>query len=351
MNKSPRRPEIADRPRSRILAADLYPLLVAALFSTLRRADSPCLRRGMAQFSGRLAYLTSSAKRQSSKRGVRSCLGASCNADSIVRESFLTFWEDLFGTVLLDRDRGRVSSIECCGVEQIVEAVDRGRGAILWESNSFGFRALAKQALFLKGLPLLQVHAELHLGGLRSPGNGESNFRLNHLVPWLREFEAPYIQGEVALPRHGSLSFTRTLRRHVENGGILCSAADGQIGERVTEVAFFGRYKAFPTGMVSLARSTGIAIFPLFCLRTAPERYVVCVEEPLRQGAEADRDDAKRSTIRDFASRLEILIRRYPGQFKNWQSLDTESPASATLSPSPDSERTPIGKVGRQHDA
>ncbi len=95
-------------------------------------------------------------------------------------------------------------------------------------------------------------------------------------------------------------------------------------------VKHLGRPREFPTGMVSLARSAGAPLLPLFCLPSPEGGFQVIIERPVRLLRTGDRDRDLRDSLQDFAALFETHIARHPGWYRLWSGAAgerTDSPA------------------------
>jgi len=299
----------------------LYCFLVAALIEVTGQIGSGTLRRAVVRTLGATAFRFSSGKRRGARSGVNRFFTDSLpGQDQIVWESFQFFWEELFWLLPTREERRLAQDATVHGLEHLESALKEGKGAILLESNSFGYRSGAKQVLSRKGHSLIQVHAENHLGGLRNRAPASSPFRLkirNVFEAW----ECQFIDEFVYLPSEPNLAYGRRLRQFLASNRIICSAGDGDWGERHLSLSFLGGIRRFPTGMVSLSRATGAPIIPLIAVREPEGNLKVVLEAPLRIKPESGREEATREGLTEFAAVLERWISSYPGLYRNWQSL------------------------------
>jgi len=204
--------------------------------------------------------------------------------------------------------------ITIIGEELLRSALTKGRGVILLESNAFGYRVIAKQLLSRRGFRLHQVHAENHLNGLRNEGLGANWMRRAVLKRTFERWEKKFMSEIIDLPGGESMLFTRTLQRRLAANSIICSAGDGGLGQKLVTVPFLGRDRPFATGMFSLSKISGSPILPLFCFQEEGD------EIKLVLGPEHDVvKDGVDGALVSFVRLLEDYIRRYPGQYRNWQ--------------------------------
>lgn len=302
--------------------ADLYFTAVVSLMGAVRFIGSPRLGELLSRTAAVTAYRLLPKRRKARIQGLRVSFENKDDLDdrSIILASLTNFWRDFFLSLRPDTlERSSLCQIE--GEDHLRSALDRGKGVILWESNSFGRRTLAKQFLASRGYGIVQVHIENHLGGLRNSGLDKSRWRRSVLHPILEGWEREYIDEIIYLPRDGSLSYARVLRRRLQENRIICSAADGSWGERSLTIPFLGGARKFSTGMVSLSRLTGAPLIPLFCWRESDDRYLIRLFSPLTHPSRVDRDEATRSTLTEFAKIFESCVKQHPGQYHNWQSV------------------------------
>jgi lauroyl/myristoyl acyltransferase len=109
----------------------------------------------------------------------------------------------------------------------------------------------------------------------------------------------------------------------LRRGEVVALQGDRALGTRgdVT-VDFFGAPAAFPLGPFVLARATGVALVPAFCLLDADRRYTVVVEESIRVAAGEEIEALGR-----WARVLEAAVRRAPEQWFNFFDVWSTSPA------------------------
>lgn len=289
----------------RLLATDLYYLLVITLIFLVRLAPYHRLREALIDGAAGAAYLFSRAKRRRIERNLREALG---NLDTgrrrrIVRGSLRGLWEDLFGA---PERRAEVR-----GLERLEAALARGKGVILWESNGLGRRAASKQILQSRGLLVHQVHGANNFGGFFNPDYAATWLRRAVLKPFFDSCERPFVAEIIDLPGSNSLAFTRRLRELLQENAILCISGDGRSGQKLILLPFLGGAEYFSPGMVSLAKISGATILPMFCLRQPEGRTMLVFEEPIRVDA----------GIAQYADMLEAYIRQHPEQYRNWHLL------------------------------
>jgi len=304
---------------------DLYFLLVIALLKVIGWSSSPRLKNVVVHSIAAAAYRLSRNKRRRCEENVTRTFCEDLGKQQrrrIVKRAFSEFWRDVFSLTLSRREKAALKAIELSGVEHLQAALNAGRGAILWESNSFGQRHLAKHLLYERGFSLHQVHSEGHLGGFWSEQHVATWVRRHIVKPFFERCEKSVIEKILYLPDSDSLVFTRRLRERLKQNAILCIAGDGGSGRKTIPQLLFGHTKLFATGMVSLAKISGAPILPMFCVQEADGKIRLIIKRPVRVETEVERVQGVESSVAEYVGLLESFIRRYPEQYRSWHYLD-----------------------------
>jgi lauroyl/myristoyl acyltransferase len=235
----------------------------------------------------------------------------------IAKAAVYAFWEEPLSVLPSAREEGMLSSMSVQGIEHLCRALDRGKGAILWES-SLGLRSLAKQALHQRGFSLSQVHAEHHIGGFIGSYEPISWLRSRLIEPFFENSERHCAAEFIYLPQSGQLAFSRTLLSRLKQNAIVCISGDAPEGYGLIPMPFLGQIELFATGMVSLARMCGAAILPVFCVRAHSGRADLVIEPRIPIQQHGDRDSSLRASMASYVRLLESYIRRYPEQYRRW---------------------------------
>ncbi len=170
------------------------------------------------------------------------------------------------------------------------------------------------------GFPITQVHDASHRAGFA--GDPDASWVRDALVlAWFAAREREFTAGVIELPRPEPLAAIRGILTTLRANGIVCITADVAHGHRLLTLPLLGAPATFATGMVSVARTTGAALLPLFCVREPDGRTRVIVEAPIPvAGARPDDgdDDAAAPSLRAYAELLARYVWRYPEQYRNW---------------------------------
>ena len=268
------------------------------------------------------AYHFSQRKRRLSEKSVSEVFQGRLNEDhtrNIVKGSFYHFWLDIF-SLPYGCSGATLPPHHIQGLEHLHDSLERGNGAILWESSYFGRRNFAKHILFEKGFAIDQIHTYNHTGGFGGSRDRQSWVRKRVIGPYFDRCERAFLQDIIYLGDRNSLTFTRTLVNRLKNNGILCISADGTRGQKFISAPVLGRPNLFPTGILNLARFTGTPILPLFCYVDKKERTSLVILPPLKVPSGLQREDALENGVQQFAAQLESYVRTYPEQYRRWDS-------------------------------
>ena len=269
-----------------------------------------------------IAYRWSARKRRLTERAVSQAMASAdliADHEGVVRGAFREFWRETFSLVLMPAERRALRLVAADGLEHLREAVAGGRGVILSESSNFGRRLIAKQILQDHGFSIHQVHAQLHVGGFAA-GGVRSRAR-SILKVALTRLERETVAGIIDIPDSHSLAYAREIVRLLAVGGIVCIAGDGRFGQRLLSVPFLGGVQPFATGVINLARVTGAALLPMFCVEEPDESVRFIIEPPVSVGSRRDKQDVIADAINQYAALLDSYIRRYPTQYRGWHLL------------------------------
>lgn len=200
------------------------------------------------------------------------------------------------------------------GFEHLETALAAGRGAILVHMH-FGCKQFPLVALGIMGRDVSQigyrdeaaedhswVHRNVHL---RIRMRLEDQFRVKHIHV-----------GKSLRPAYD------TLKRN----GILMITGDGiggirGAGENYIPLPFLGRTMLFPPGPARMARTTGAALLPLFCVQQPDYSHTAVIEAPIARQLTDDREADVRRTTAAFARVFETYVERHPEHWMFWEEF------------------------------
>lgn len=198
------------------------------------------------------------------------------------------------------------------GEEHVRAALARGRGGLLLD-GFLGRRVLAREALRQSGYALGQIHVQDH-GGDHSWLGQRGLRRLHRRLSRRAGLEVVEV-----VP--GSLAYLRGLVARLQQNALFVTSGLGTSGDKFVAVEALGTTLAVPTGMLSLARTTGAALLPLVAYEDAAGRDHVVVEAPLPPPAPGDAGLV--AAAQAYAVVLEGWVRRYPTQWFWWYAPPT----------------------------
>jgi len=218
-------------------------------------------------------------------------------------ESYARYWVESFQlpeTSPADIERGLVAE----GWEQIVEARERGTGAIIALPHLGGWEWAAMWTTRCRDTPLTVVVESLEPPDVYEWFVGLREQLGMHVVP--------------LGPRAGTEVLNALRANHV-----VCLLCDRDISGGGIEVEFFGERTTLPGGPATLALRSGAPIFPT-AIYFEGDQHRGVVRPPLDTARRGKlRADVERIT-QDLADELELLIRRAPEQWHllqpNWPS-------------------------------
>jgi len=313
-----------------MILLDVYCLAVVAIVEILARLPSRLRGFAMAVLA-RIAYALSRRKRRSIEDNLDLAFGADLNAarkTQLTIACFRAFWEEMVAWVPSAAAKSPTDCVQIKGIEHLEHALARGKGVILWESNGFGRRVLAKRALHARGFPVIQMHGASHLGVLLADDSPGTWLRTRVLRPYFERRESAFVAEILIIPLVSSMTSSRVYVDRLRANGILCVAGDGLIARKQHALDFLGGTTPFAPGMVKLAQSAGATLLPMFCVPTDGQNAVLEIDPPVVLQGSGDRNERIEHALCQFAAALEARIRQRPDCFRNWHQIGgARSPA------------------------
>jgi lauroyl/myristoyl acyltransferase len=313
----------------RVNRKDLYFPAVIALLRVSRQFPIP-LRRAMVWAIALAASRVSFHKRRLALEGLDRAFGgqlASAQKDKLATGVFYHFWRESFWLTPSNAEMKMIAKIPLRGEAHLRSALSLGKGVILLENNQFGSRNLARRVLHARGYAIHQVHAFDHAGSGFDVGSDRSGWASVRLREFCAACEMEFLAEIIRLPTSGSLAFTRELVDRLKRNCIVCIAGGGQLSQRLITLPFFGIERTFSTGIVSLGRTAGAPILPLFCIDQTDADIEVIIEPPIDVESAPTREANLIEGVRQSVVVLEQYVRKYPEQFYGWSELVRNAPA------------------------
>jgi lauroyl/myristoyl acyltransferase len=240
--------------------------------------------------------------------------------DQIIRECYREVWREALSLLPTAGDWAALRQAKIEGWEHLQSALASGRGAILWEASMFGSRNASKQILRDRGIAVHQVHATSHAGWRGVRLRWGTWLRRRIVVPTIHRWMSRLVASVIWLRRGQSPAASRVLWDLLGHNGVVCSAADGTLGARLALDGYLGRRRVFATGMVSLARLTGAALLPMFCIQNQKGIPTLTIGPPIQVDEGVDRQRAARSCITQWLRLFETHVKAHPGKYRAWHA-------------------------------
>lgn len=110
----------------------------------------------------------------------------------------------------------------------------------------------------------------------------------------------------------------RPIVERLKEGAAVALTGDGWHSAGFVEVEFLGRKVPFTTGALSIARSSGAVVVPVFATGAPPDRLRFVLEEPFTVSREGPSKRAVQAAATAYALRVEHHLLRNPA---SWQHL------------------------------
>ena len=210
------------------------------------------------------------------------------------------------------------------GREHLNEALGCGKGVVLIQSP-FGKRLMGSLVLAEEGYPVSQVHGRGHGGS--SSWLGRKVIRKLH-----RKWESRLFSDILEIDNR-SLAYLRPIIQRLKQNRVVYMPGMAGGASRYLPVEFLGApaKKMFPTGVASLARTTGAALIPFFCYRHSDGSDRLKIEKPIDVRREGRTDEDLQFALRKYAHLVESYVLKYPSQFMRWHLGRAAGRSSAKL--------------------
>ena len=205
--------------------------------------------------------------------------------------------------------------IRLIGAAHLQQAIEAGRGAILWVTETSFSTLIAKMALHAAGYRACQLSRPQH-------GFSTTPFGMRFLNPIWTRIEDRFIAERILIKGETGAEALAVLRERLGANHIVIITVVPQ-AHKLVEVPFLHSRLPLPTGPIRLAKTTGAALLPVFTLARDDGGFDVTIHHPLYPVA-AEVDDASIAT--GYAKLLQTFALHHPAQWNGWQWLkhDTE---------------------------
>ena len=203
-------------------------------------------------------------------------------------------------------------AIEIAGEEHLISALDRGKGAILWDSHFYGASLVTKMGLYRCGYRLRHLSRREH-------GFSSTRFGMAVLNPVRIRSEERYL-AERIVPAENPGGVLAELATHLGENRIVNITVRGEAARPVETSFFEGRLRIAP-GAPVLAWNSKAVLIPVFTTCTGAGRYCVRLDRPIELDEFSTRGEAVLGAAEDYARRLEKIVADKPGQWIEWFNI------------------------------
>ena len=198
------------------------------------------------------------------------------------------------------------------GLENLTDALARGKGVILWNSD-FAYR-------------VIMIHVALRQTGfaaanLTRPEHGfsVSPFAMRFLNPLWAAAENRFMAERIMIENNDAGSALKILRDRLAKNKIVVITVS-ETGRRTYDAKFFHGKIRVATGPVHLARTSGAPLLPVFVLRNEDGIYEVSIRRAL--DAEDTSEPLYAAAINDYVAMLAPMVLKYSDQWNGWLALE-----------------------------
>ncbi|TIQ36384.1 MAG: hypothetical protein E5X48_09365 [Mesorhizobium sp.] len=214
------------------------------------------------------------------------------------------------------------------GLDGLREALQRGRGAIVWCDQFIAQTIMGKRALFEAGIEAHQVSVTFH-------GFSESKFGLHVINRPLVEVENRFLKSRIVFERADAYQVTARIQKTLRQNGVVLMTNTIHAGSTFTEIAMgVHGWTHLASAPANFAARAGAALFAMSTLEIVPFReYRAIVSPELKPDAiPATPLPAKDVTAKNLVLQAGyILLKRdhlleaiksYPDQMMVWSSAN-----------------------------
>jgi len=234
--------------------------------------------------------------------------------EKFIKKAVVAYFENHFVDRMQLFTFGRLKSsnirhyIRIENIAMLERSLAKGKGCILIHGH-YGPAQLFIAAISLAGFPITQI------GYVHKQGYSFIGEKLALPMRFLLESKIP---GKIFYADR----FIRPVFRCLKKNEIIANAGDGTGGGNMLGrhkiIPFMKRYRAFPTGSVKLAETTGADLLPLFMNIAKDKTYRIRFGEPLKlERGEKDID----SVLRQYAGMFESQVLQNPGMWHFWDEF------------------------------
>jgi lauroyl/myristoyl acyltransferase len=196
------------------------------------------------------------------------------------------------------------------GEAELQKALNNGKGAILWITESAYSSLIFKMALHRAGYRASQLSRPSH-------GYSASPFGIKFLNPLWTTVEDRFIAERVTIHNDNATSALAILRARLAANRVVIITVNS-LAHKFVEAPFFQDFIRVPTGPMRLMQETGAALLPAFAFAANSTHFDVTIERALPS---ADSEGTFNTAATVYSKRLESYVRAYPEQWTGWDFM------------------------------
>jgi lauroyl/myristoyl acyltransferase len=311
-SRTHRRRSLAARPAWQasdlVIAGSLASLLLPAWL--LPEAAWPMLCRALA----RIPWLTDRPLFVRTAASLQAALGERDHrrAAALARNLQAAVYELRMQNLRAWRPGGWEPAIALEGEDNLVKALARGNGAVLWVAH-FAFNSnITKIALHRRGYRVSHLSRPEH-------GFSKTRFGVAALNPVRCGSEDRYLAQRVVFDRRAPSTAMRKMVQALRGNDVVSITAGAWEGSDLAEGPLCGGRLSIAIGASRLAAHAGAALLPVFSVRDHGLGFRTVIEPPI--AVEASRPEMHGAAAAEFLRRHEPWVRQFPDQWRGWKEL------------------------------
>jgi hypothetical protein len=209
----------------------------------------------------------------------------------------------------------------------LVEALQNGKGAVLWVSPTVFNSLPTKIALHAKGYKVSHLSSPVH-------GYSETRFGVDVLNRVRCIPEDRYLAQRIVFDSAAPTTAMRRMMRALKAGEVVSIVAANTEGFEMVEGPIFGGHLPVAVGAPRLAALTGAPLLPTFVVRDPQRGFRIVIEAPIPLDPNQESDARTVAAAAEYLRRSEPWVRQYPEQWRAWSKWRPRSVSETAVSDS-----------------
>lgn len=240
------------------------------------------------------------------------------DARRLERDVMATVYEETCYTLREHRKRGWQPRIRLHGRKHIEQALESGRGVVLWINPSSYAELIVKKALHEADIPLVNLRSYVH------PYSGSRWGK--RFLNWIRtSVEDRYLQATVVLYPDREAVALRELQLWLRKNAVVSISAIAAGGHPFAARCLSGTLK-LAMGAPTLARLSRSPLLPVYTCGDESGGFDVTVEKPLQDAVHGKTATPEAQMAKAFAELTATEIAKCPKGWRGWLSRSLWQP-------------------------